>query len=187
MIARFEEEVKKVHGVVSRVSGHGELSSSAGRSDRGEGNTQNSEVGHAHPSRTRQTPLWQAGAEVTPINLGESEILPNGPKERPCRGRYGADGSGFCSGGHWITGVQGIGAAEQAGIRDPSHARSHRHSRQDCLLFAGSVCPCSIHADGLPSAVSLVTGPSRTADIETIRTVGIHGPIELHVVILENV
>lgn len=40
--------------------------------------------------------------------------------------------------------------------------------------------------DGLPSAISLVTGPSRTADIETIRTVGIHGPIELHVVILEN-
>ena len=28
-------------------------------------------------------------------------------------------------------------------------------------------------------------GVARTADIETIRTVGIHGPIELHVVILD--
>ena len=37
----------------------------------------------------------------------------------------------------------------------------------------------------MSSAVTFITGPSRTADIETIRVVGIHGPIELHAAILE--
>ena len=36
----------------------------------------------------------------------------------------------------------------------------------------------------LPSAVAIVSGPSRSADIEQVLALGVHGPREEHVVIM---
>lgn len=42
------------------------------------------------------------------------------------------------------------------------------------------------YLDGLPSMISLVTGPSRTADIEKTLVLGAHGPRELYVFLLDD-
>jgi L-lactate dehydrogenase complex protein LldG len=45
----------------------------------------------------------------------------------------------------------------------------------------GTVLDAGAHA-----YLSLTTGPSRTADIERVLTIGVHGPRELHILILEG-
>ena len=41
-------------------------------------------------------------------------------------------------------------------------------------------------ADRMPRAINLVTGPSRTADVEQTIQLGAHGPRQLHVILLAN-
>ena len=42
------------------------------------------------------------------------------------------------------------------------------------------------YQDNYPSIISLITGPSRTADIEKTLVMGAHGPKELYVFLIEN-
>jgi len=39
---------------------------------------------------------------------------------------------------------------------------------------------------GMSRAITFITGPSRTADIELTLTIGVHGPKELHVIVIDG-
>jgi L-lactate dehydrogenase complex protein LldG len=51
------------------------------------------------------------------------------------------------------------------------------------VILAGLEELFTAFGDDLPSSLAIVTGPSRSADIEQLLTVGVHGPGEVHVVI----
>jgi len=43
------------------------------------------------------------------------------------------------------------------------------------------------YPDGLPSTISVITGPSRTADIEKTLVMGVHGPRQLYVLLVDAI
>ena len=55
--------------------------------------------------------------------------------------------------------------------------------REDVILPGLPELFAAVGAD-LPSSLAIVSGPSRSADIEQRLTVGVHGPAEVHVVLL---
>ena len=55
--------------------------------------------------------------------------------------------------------------------------------REDRILPGLDELFAAVGAD-LPSALAIVSGPSRSADIEQRLTVGVHGPREVHVVLV---
>lgn len=45
----------------------------------------------------------------------------------------------------------------------------------------------AMHKGSEPKFLAYITGPSRTADIERVLTIGCHGPREVHILLVENI
>ena len=86
-------------------------------------------------------------------------------------------------------GLADTGSVVLAASPDEPRARSLLPEVHVSLLREDRILPgleelfAAVGGD-LPSALAIVTGPSRSADIEQTLAVGVHGPGEVHVVLL---
>jgi L-lactate dehydrogenase complex protein LldG len=60
-----------------------------------------------------------------------------------------------------------------------------------CVLYAASIRETMVEIleaikNDLSPAVTFITGPSRTSDIELTLAIGVHGPRELHVIVIDD-
>jgi len=88
-----------------------------------------------------------------------------------------------------LYGLADTGSVVLAASADEPRARSLLPAVHVTLLREDRILPgldelfAALGKD-LPSALAIVTGPSRSADIEQKLVVGVHGPGEVHVVLL---
>lgn len=183
LIARFEEEVKKVHGVVTRVSDREDLSAVLGALIEEKGIRKI--VRWDTPTLANlDDALTGAGAEVLPISLDQGDISRADQRNALVEADMGLTEVDYAVADIGSLVMRASGPQSRlASVIPPMHVAIVTADR--IVASLNELLPLLNTTDGLPSAVSLVTGPSRTADIETIRTVGIHGPIELRVLILD--
>ena len=90
---------------------------------------------------------------------------------------------------HAVYGLAETGSVVLAAAPEEPRARSLLPEVHVSLLHEDRILPglaelfAALGGD-LPSSLAIVTGPSRSADIEQRLTVGVHGPREVHVVLL---
>jgi L-lactate dehydrogenase complex protein LldG len=87
-----------------------------------------------------------------------------------------------------VFGVAATGSVVLASSPDEPRSRHLLPEVHVSLLRADAIVPdlamlFTALAGRLPSALAIVTGPSRSADIEQRLVVGVHGPREVHVVL----
>ena len=129
--------------------------------------------------------LTGAGAKVIPINLNEDESSRSEMRNSLIDADMGLTEVDYAVADIGSLVLRASGPQSRlSSVLPPIHVAIVASDRNVASL--AHLLPLLNSPEKLPSAVALVTGPSRTADIETIRTVGIHGPVELHVVILDE-
>jgi L-lactate dehydrogenase complex protein LldG len=90
-----------------------------------------------------------------------------------------------------LYGLADTGSVVLAASREEPRARSllpdvHVTLLREDRILAGLDELFAVLGNDLPSALAIVTGPSRSADIEQKLAVGVHGPREVHVVLLSR-
>jgi len=127
--------------------------------------------------------LEQAGVQVTAIDLGADAAIRRVQLEDIEPVVVGVTGAeaGLADTGSLVL-VSGPGRSRLASLLPPVHIAVLSQARVFPTLPAFLAARPGVMAEG--SNLVLVTGPSRTADIEMTLTHGVHGPREVHVIVV---
>ena len=107
-------------------------------------------------------------------------------RERLAEAGVGVTGAVAAAASSGTVGIAcGVGAPRATSLVPPAHI---------CLVFLGTMVEdlaealgrCTSAAADLPSGLVWVSGPSRSADLELILTVGVHGPGSVDVIVVDD-
>ena len=192
-LERFRTEFEHVGGVFHRVTTAEEVPGLIGQIAR---ERQAQRVISWHPAALGadwSAPLSAAGLIVDP--MPPAEIGDEGA--RPALRRLIADAEIGLTGAELAvaeTGslvlISGSGRPRSTSLLPPCHVAVFGRSALVESLAQLGVFLEAWHRDGVPAwrggAINVITGPSRTADIELTLTRGVHGPKELHAVFVDT-
>jgi L-lactate dehydrogenase complex protein LldG len=130
--------------------------------------------------------LTRLGLVVTAVSA-EREISPAALKEIAAGADVGLTGAEYAiAASGTLVLAASAGHPRSVSLLPPLHLA---FLRPEQLLPDLAALVAALRRDypaGLPSGLALVTGPSRTADIEQTLSIGVHGPGELHVIVLDG-
>lgn len=173
VIRRFVEEVEAVSGVVHRVA---DLDAAARELDILVGTTNVSKL-----VVTRDELARAVSARV----LGQHEVVdPESDREQIASSQMGLAGARLAIAEHGTL----VLAAEDdrsrfAALLPPHHVAILSERR---ILGTLAEALAKLGEGPLPADVTFVSGPSRTADIEQILVIGIHGPTRLDILLVAD-
>ena len=190
-LVRFQTEFERVGGVLHRVATRAEVPGVVAAIAGERGARELVTWAPAAMGLDLAGPLGAAGLGVSPAPAGGGEA------ERVAhRGAAAAAGVGV-TGADWAvaeTGslvlVSGAGRPRTTSLLPETHVAIFGPGQLLESLEQAGVMLEALHADGgaglSGSMVNVITGPSRTADIELTLTRGVHGPREVHAVFVEE-
>jgi L-lactate dehydrogenase complex protein LldG len=183
---RLARELEQVDGVVHRVSSIGEARAAVSRI-LSEGDAKRIALGESELMRDLdlQPALRGAGMELTVCDL-RRDVARNRIRDAELVADVGITSADYGiaeSGTLALLAAPGQGRA--VSLLPPMHIAMLRAS--DIVYELSELFERVEKERGdLPSALIFITGPSRTADIELVLTVGVHGPKYLHLILMSG-